>query len=206
MQSGGSASESNRASPRVQGATDFEDREGHRAPFASELDFTSTELRVASATDPQAYDDRATATEFQEQLAGWAGRIPKRRSAPPLTPALRRTRSAETIYPSINRTSPARGPFCDSSGVNSTRCPSRSSSNTAPRTELRWKKCSIPPSSRMNPNPLSIRSRAIVPVGITRSPPFRTPQGYPKGTQPVTGACGRSLQPWDASRPSLSDS
>src|SRR5438093_12127361 len=32
---GGSASESNRASPREQGATDFEDREGHRAPFAS---------------------------------------------------------------------------------------------------------------------------------------------------------------------------
>src|SRR6516164_10433649 len=95
MQSGGSASESNRASPRVQGATDFEDREGHRAPFASELDFTSTELRVASATDPQAYDYRATATESQEQLAGWAGRIPKRRSAPLLTPALRRTRSAE---------------------------------------------------------------------------------------------------------------
>jgi hypothetical protein len=32
---GGSASESNRASPRGQGATGFEDREGHRAPFAS---------------------------------------------------------------------------------------------------------------------------------------------------------------------------
>ena len=67
---------------------------------------------------------------------------------------------------SIKRMSPARGPFCDSSGVNSTRCPSRSSSNTVPRTELRWKKCSRPDSSRMNPNPLSIRSRAIVPVGI----------------------------------------
>jgi hypothetical protein len=34
-QPGGSASESNRASPRERGATDFEDREGHRAPFAS---------------------------------------------------------------------------------------------------------------------------------------------------------------------------
>ena len=32
---GGSASESNRASPRERGATDFEDREGHRAPFTS---------------------------------------------------------------------------------------------------------------------------------------------------------------------------
>jgi len=32
---GGSASESNRAPQRQRGATDFEDREGHRAPFAS---------------------------------------------------------------------------------------------------------------------------------------------------------------------------
>src|SRR5439155_26193848 len=34
--SGGSAWESNPASPRKRGATDFEDREGHRAPFTSE--------------------------------------------------------------------------------------------------------------------------------------------------------------------------
>lgn len=33
--SGGSAWESNPAPPRQRGATDFEDREGHRAPFAS---------------------------------------------------------------------------------------------------------------------------------------------------------------------------
>ena len=33
---GGSAWESNPAPPRGRGATDFEDREGHRAPFASE--------------------------------------------------------------------------------------------------------------------------------------------------------------------------
>ena len=32
---GGSAWESNPAPPRKRGATDFEDREGHRAPFAS---------------------------------------------------------------------------------------------------------------------------------------------------------------------------
>jgi hypothetical protein len=32
---GGSAWESNPASPRERGATDFEDREGHRTPFAS---------------------------------------------------------------------------------------------------------------------------------------------------------------------------
>src|SRR5262245_30114455 len=93
----------------------------------------------------------------------------------------------DTDQPSMSRTSPARGPFCDSSGVNSTRCPSRSNSNTAPRTELRWKKCSIPPSSRMNPNPLSIRRRAIVPVGIPealRSEPPGISQGNSAG-------CGR---------------
>ena len=33
---GGSAWESNPASPRLRGATDFEDREGHRAPFTSD--------------------------------------------------------------------------------------------------------------------------------------------------------------------------
>ena len=33
---GGSAWESNPAPPRERGATDFEDREGHRAPFTSE--------------------------------------------------------------------------------------------------------------------------------------------------------------------------
>lgn len=71
--------------------------------------------------------------------------------------------------PSISRTSPARGPFGDSSTENSTRWPSRSNSKTAPRTELRWKKCSRPFSSRMNPNPLSISKRAIVPVCIPRS-------------------------------------
>ena len=31
------------------------------------------------------------------------------------------------------------------------------------------------------PKPLSMRSRAIVPVGITRSPPFRSPKGIPGG-------------------------
>ena len=54
------------------------------------------------------------------------------------------------------------------------------SSNTALRTELRWKKCSIPLSSRMKPNPLSIRSRAIVPVGRLPEPsPF--PVGESRG-------------------------
>ena len=111
----------------------------------------------------------------------------------------------EGDYPSISRTSPARGPFWDSSGVKSTRCPSLSSSKTAPRTELRWKKCSIPPSSRMNPNPLSINKRAIVPVGIRTSelepwrPPVRPPptlcsQLRAPRTSPVrTGAPARKV-------------
>ena len=68
--------------------------------------------------------------------------------------------------PSIRRTLPARGPLVESSEENSTRWPSRSSSNTVSRTELRWKKCSIPPSSRMKPKPLSMRRRAMVPVGM----------------------------------------
>jgi hypothetical protein len=37
--SGGSAWESNPAPPRERGASDFEDREGHRAPFASLMIF-----------------------------------------------------------------------------------------------------------------------------------------------------------------------
>src|SRR5262245_27413840 len=88
-------------------------------------------------------------------------------------------------YPSIKRTSPARGPFGDSSAVNSTRCPSRSSSNTEPRTALRWKKCSTPPSSRMNPNPLSMRRRAIVPVGIAVSSDARKPEGISGASRPL---------------------
>ena len=85
------------------------------------------------------------------------------------------------VQPSISRMSPARGPFADSSGVNSTRWPSRNSSNTAPRTELRWKKCSVPPSSRMNPKPLSMSRRAMVPVGIPVSSDQRSPGEHPWG-------------------------
>jgi len=112
----------------------------------------------------------------------------------------RRSATRQRDQLSINRTSPARGPFCESSGVKSTRWPSRRSSNTAPRTELRWKKCSIPPSSRMNPNPLSMRSRAIVPVGIprpSRSEPLGISQGYSagygrsKGQKPSGRGAGR---------------
>ena len=51
---GGSASESNRASPREQGATDFEDREGHRAPFASAFDVDCSSLLLAD--DPMKGD------------------------------------------------------------------------------------------------------------------------------------------------------
>ena len=39
---GGSAWESNPAPPRWRGATGFEDREGHRAPFASTCSVTSS--------------------------------------------------------------------------------------------------------------------------------------------------------------------
>ena len=42
---GGSAWESNPAPPRQRGATDFEDREGHRAPFASP-EATSRRIRL----------------------------------------------------------------------------------------------------------------------------------------------------------------
>src|SRR5947207_2864949 len=41
-EAGGSAWESNPARPRERGATDFEDRQGHRAPFTSE----KTVLRI----------------------------------------------------------------------------------------------------------------------------------------------------------------
>src|SRR2546428_7440828 len=55
----------------------------------------------------------------------------------------------------------------------------------------------------MKPNPLSIKRRAIVPVGITPSPPVPNPQGYPKGTQPVTGACDYTRAVRTRGRPSL---
>ena len=48
---GGSAWESNPASPRERGATDFEDREGHRAPFTS----------VGSQCTPVRYFRKSTA-------------------------------------------------------------------------------------------------------------------------------------------------
>jgi hypothetical protein len=51
--SGGSASESNRASPRLQGATGFEDRESHRAPFASTSDCRLTGGRLRIGCRPQ---------------------------------------------------------------------------------------------------------------------------------------------------------
>lgn len=46
---GGSAWESNPAPPRWRGATGFEDREGHRAPFASTRNVTiiAREARIS---------------------------------------------------------------------------------------------------------------------------------------------------------------
>ena len=69
-------------------------------------------------------------------------------------PGPRRGRDVQLAQPSMSRTSPARGPLAESSAVNSTRCPSRSSSNTALRTALRWKKCSDPALVANEPEPL----------------------------------------------------
>ena len=44
-----------------------------------------------------------------------------------------------------------------------------------PTCQVGWFRIAIPPSSRMNPNPLSMRSLAIVPVGIPESPPSDEP-------------------------------
>ena len=134
-------------------------------------------LRVSEAPLPDAPKARlpegppGTAPRAAEPMCGRHQRVGCETPAPGTGPVgkqrlTKRTATACNSAYSMRRISPARGPFCESSGANSTRCPSRSSSNTVPRTELRWKKCSSPDSSRMNPNPLSMRSRAIVPVGI----------------------------------------
>jgi hypothetical protein len=52
---GGSAWESNPAPPRERGATDFEDREGHRAPFASEW-IAGADLEAFAASARRAHD------------------------------------------------------------------------------------------------------------------------------------------------------
>ena len=169
---GGSASESNRASPREQGATGFEDREGHRAPFASEeiVDWRRAEVQI---------DCRLQIPELQ------SGNLQSGRMASFRSGGRRRRAVLSGNLP----------------GVNSTRWPSRSSSNTAPRTELRWKKCSMPPSSRMNPNPLSMRSRAIVPVGIPEA--LRSePPGISQGNSAGYGRLRE--KPSDAVQPSRS--
>jgi hypothetical protein len=71
-------------------------------------------------------------------------------------------------------TLPARGPFGEGSSSKLTRCPSFNESNEPSCTELRWKNHSCPPSSRMNPNPRSLTSLLMVPVGIER-PPVEVP-------------------------------
>ena len=194
---GGSAWESNPAPPRWRGATGFEDREGHRAPFASGREATI----IARASGSGAKLDEASVWRRNGKRAGTDAHrsierhetdVPCKNDATfpglegnPTTegaPSRHCAGTAREIQLSIRRTSPARGPLPDSSGVKSTRWPSRSNSNTAPRTALRWKKCSIPPSSRMNPNPLSINRRAIVPLGIPYSSDIRTPVPLPRRT------------------------
>jgi hypothetical protein len=72
-------------------------------------------------------------------------------------------RNGQTDSP---RTLPALGPFAEGSSSKFTRCPSFSWSKDPSRTELRWKNHSCPPSSLINPNPLSRTRRLIVPLGI----------------------------------------
>ena len=62
-ETGGSAWESNPAPPRQRGATDFEDREGHRAPFASQ-----EATRAGSGWQAQAHD--------RHGIAHTPGRVP----------------------------------------------------------------------------------------------------------------------------------
>jgi len=59
---GGSAWESNPAPPQTRGATDFEDREGHRAPFASVRDLTA--LPAAPNDSFPAAGDRSVRTSW----------------------------------------------------------------------------------------------------------------------------------------------
>jgi len=58
---GGSAWESNPASPQLRGATDFEDRESHRAPFASAKCNCSGRKKNRPAEDPRAGTDAGSA-------------------------------------------------------------------------------------------------------------------------------------------------
>ena len=90
-----------------------------------------------------------------------------------------RHRAYEAWYqPSMSRTS-RRGSLTgffdsefDSLAFTAARTPRR-------RTELRWKKCSIPPSSRMNPNPCQSERRAIVPA--YPCPPINRPRENIRG-------------------------
>ena len=100
---GGSAWESNPACPQLREATDFEDREGHRAPFAS---------KEASPAAPEKWSARPRGAG-EERAAGTLAARRRRRAGAP----------GDCGVPqlSISRTSPARGPLAESSAVNSTR-------------------------------------------------------------------------------------
>ena len=67
---GGSAWESNPAPPRWRGATDFEDREGHRAPFASRLERSDRERtvvdRIGNVSTVAAAEPRSDVLFFDE--------------------------------------------------------------------------------------------------------------------------------------------
>jgi hypothetical protein len=83
---------------------------------------------VGACRQGEQRDDREDAREFPAPLK-------ERRPSVPVDTGAGWLRLES--QPSIRRMSPARGPLDDSSGWNSTRCPSRSSSKTAPRTALR---------------------------------------------------------------------
>jgi len=61
---GGSAWESNPASPNKRGATDFEDREGHRAPFTSKR----IVLRIADCGMRTAWIATADCESFESAI------------------------------------------------------------------------------------------------------------------------------------------
>src|SRR3954468_19311797 len=82
---------------------------------------------------------------------------------PPYQQALRTERSAALSGRQETRTLSARGPLGPWPFSKVTAWPSRSWSKRVPWHAELWKKYSLPSSARMNPKPLSLTSRLIVP-------------------------------------------
>ena len=111
---------------------------------------------------------------------------------------------SEWDQPSISRTSPARGPFCESSGVNSTRWPFAQQLEHRAADRAAVEEVLDPAFVADEPEAFVDEEPCDCPGWHTPSPPFRTPREYPKGTQPVTGACEGSQAVGTRGRPSLS--